>query len=441
MTRQTLRRFALALSLSELALIPSISLGQAGLASKLPGRSPAFAVEQEAPKPPTYTVLYTFTGGADGAVPYGATLITDRAGNIYSTTNSGGNDSECSAGCGVVFKLDGTGTESVLYTFTGGADGALPLAGLIGDAKGNLYGTTSGGGGGSLPAGTVFQLDSTGKETVLYNFCSVANCADGNTPYAGVIRHAGDLYGTTLGGGEFCIENGGCGVVFKVDSIGKETVLYNFCPNGYGNCTDGASPQAGPIDDAAGNLYGTTSGGGANGLATVFRLSPAGVETVLHSFAGDADGANPFAGLIRDEDGNLYGTTSAGGPSGQGTVFKVDPEGSETVLYSFTGGTDGGYPEAGLVSDEKGNLYGTTFFGGRASPPCYSFCGVVFKVDTAGMETVLYSFKGGADGLNPAAGLMLGKAGNLYGTTGYGGDSGQSCATGIGCGVVFKLTR
>jgi uncharacterized repeat protein (TIGR03803 family) len=444
MKRQTLRHFALALSLSELALIPSISLGQAGLASKPPGRSPAFAVEQEAAKPLTYTVLYTFTGGADGAVPYGASLIRDGAGNIYSTTNSGGNDSSCSTlgvpGCGVVFKLDGTGNETVLYAFTGGTDGASPQAGLVNDAKGNLYGTTSSGGSGSPPAGTVFQLDNTGKESVLYNFCSVANCADGNTPYAGVIRHAGNLYGTTLGGGEFCIEYGGCGVVFKVDSTGKETVLYSFCPNGYGNCTDGASPQAGLIHDAAGNLYGTTSVGGANGDGTVFKLSPAGVETVLYSFAGGADGANPLAGLIRDEDGNLYGTTSAGGSSGQGTVFKVDPAGTETVLYSFTGGTDGGYPEAGLVRDEKGNLYGTTFFGGLASPPCFSFCGVVFKVDTAGLETVLYRFTGGADGLNPGASLMLGKAG-LYGTAAYGGDSGPSCATGLGCGVVFKVTR
>src|SRR5271170_5591087 len=210
MTRQTLRHFALALSLFELALIPSVSLGQAGLASKLPGRSPEFAVEQEAPKPLTYTVLYTFTGGADGAVPYGASLIRDGAGNIYSTTNSGGNDSSCSTlgvpGCGVIFKLDGAGTETVLYSFTGGTDGASPYAGLINDAKGNLYGTTSSGGSGSLPAGTVFELDNTGQLTVLHSFCSSTNCADGNTPYAGVIRHAGNLYGTTLGGGEFCIE-------------------------------------------------------------------------------------------------------------------------------------------------------------------------------------------------------------------------------------------
>ena len=268
---------------------------------------------------------------------------------------------------------------------------------------------------------------------MLYNFCSVANCADGNTPYASVIRHAGNLYGTTVGGG---VSNSG--VVFKLDPAGNETVLYTFCPNG--NCVDGISPNA-VIRDKEGNLYGTTTFGGGANSGVVFKLDPTGAETVLYSFAGGADGANPFGSLIRDEAGNLYGTTTAGGPSGQGTVFKVDPSGSETVLYSFTGGTDGGFPEAGLVRDEKGNFYGATFFGGLASPPCYSFCGVVFKVDTTGVETVLYSFTGGADGLNPAADLMLGKSGNLYGTTAYGGDSDQSCATGIGCGVVFKLTR
>ncbi len=394
-------------------------------------------------KPPTYTVLYTFTGGADGAVPE-AGLVRDEKGNLYGTTSSGGNDSGCSSlgvpGCGVVFTLDVAGNQTVLYTFTGGTDGGIPFAGVIRDAKGNLYGTTSSGGSGTLPAGTVFKLDNTGQETVLHSFCSATNCADGDTPYAPVIGYAGNLYGTTAGGGEFCVEYGGCGVVFRVDRAGNETVLYNFCPNGYGNCTDGYAPQGGLLHDAAGNLYSTTNGGGANGMGTVFKLSATGAETVLYSFAGGADGANPLAGLIRDEAGNFYGTTSGGGPSGWGTVFMVDPAGNETVLYSFTGGTDGGFPEAGLVRDEKGNLYGTTFFGGPASP-CSSFCGVVFKVDTSGVETVLYSFTGGADGSNPAAGLMLGEAGDLYGTTAYGGaDSDPACQTGTGCGVVFKLT-
>ncbi|MGO9540264.1 MAG: choice-of-anchor tandem repeat GloVer-containing protein [Terriglobales bacterium] len=359
------------------------TLGKASPLQSRPATSGPIVQEREPTKPPTYTVLYTFTGGADGAVPAG--LIGDKEGNLYGTTNSGGNDTGCSSfgvpGCGVVFSLDGAGSQTLLYTFTGGTDGGIPLAGPIRDAKGNLYGTTSSGGGGILPAGTVFKLDNTGQMTVLHSFCSAANCVDGNTPYAGVIRHAG-------------------------------------------------------------NLYGTTNGGGPSNSGVVFKLDPTGAETVLYSFAGGADGANPFAGLIRDEAGNLYGTTSAGGSSGSGTVFKVDPAGNETALYSFTGGTDGGYPEAGVIRDGKGNLYGTTFFGGLAPPPCSSFCGVVFKVDTTGVETVLYSFTGGADGENPSAGLMLGKAGDLYGTAGYGGaDSDPLCQTGIGCGVVFKLTR
>jgi uncharacterized repeat protein (TIGR03803 family) len=390
----------------------------------------------------TFTVLYTFTGGADGEFP-SASPIRDWAGNLYSTTVNGGDDLSCSysgiPGCGVVFKLDPTGKETVLYTFTGGADGGVP-SGLIRDREGNLYGTTLGGGSSSLAAGTVFKVDNTGHETVLHSFCSAANCADGNTPNAGVIRdEEGNLYGTTIGGGEFCIEQSGCGVVFKLDRAGQETVLYNFCPNGYGNCTDGSAPSSGLIRDAVGNLYGTTLGGGANGDGTVFKLDPTGRETVLHSFAGGADGSYVVAGLILDEEGNLYGTTAGGGSGGGGTVFKVDPAGKEKVLYSFTGGTDGGWPN-GLIRDEQGNLYGTTLFGGLApaSSPCgVSFCGVVFKLEPTGKETVLYSFTGGADGANPSAALLRDFAGNLYGTASSGGD--LSCFPPYGCGVVFKL--
>jgi|HubBroStandDraft_6_1064221.scaffolds.fasta_scaffold00165_7 uncharacterized repeat protein (TIGR03803 family) len=419
------------------------TLKEASSVQSQPATSGRVFQEQEAAQPPTYTVLYTFKGRTDGAVPLTAGLIRDAAGNLYGTTGSGGNNLDCSGafppGCGVVFKLDPSGKETALHAFTGGADGGDPNAGVIRDNEGNLYGTTDFGGSGSLSAGTVFKLDDTGQETVLHSFCSSSNCTDGNGPFAGVIRdHEGNLYGTTLGGGEFCTQYGGCGVVFKLDPSGKETVLYNFCPNGFGNCTDGSFSTAGVVRDNEGNLYGTTGSGGANGQGTVFRLSPTGTETVLYSFAGGADGASPYAGVIRDEAGNLYGTTTGGGPSGWGTVFKVDPAGIETVLYSFTGATDGGLPEAGLIRDEAGNLYGTTFFGGLASPPCSSFCGVVFKLDTAGTETVLYSFAPNADGINPSAGLIQDAEGNLYGNTQYGGN--ESCDHPYGCGVVFKLT-
>jgi uncharacterized repeat protein (TIGR03803 family) len=411
------------------------------------------------------TVLYTFTGLADGLLPE-AGLIRDGEGNLYGTTVYGGDDSGCSVfgnpGCGVVFKLDRSGAETVLYTFTGGADETNP-SGLIRDDDGNLYGVSGIFGAG--PVGTVFKLAppaQTGDawtHTVLYTFCSQPNCTDGQVPFAGPIRDAaGNLYGTTYGGGEGCSGYGGCGVVYKLDRKGNETVLYSFCPAGYGNCTDGAYPEAGLTQDAAGNLYGTTSSGGAN-QGTVFKLAPpaqqGGVwtETVLYSFTGGTDGGQPQASVILDAAGNLYGTTLVGGDSscnavfgpGCGVVFKLAPPAqlsgawTETVLHAFTEGTDGGTPYAGVIQDAAGNLYGTTWFGGLAGPPCDSFCGVVFKLDTSGNETVLYSFTGTADGAEPLAGVIEDAAGNLYGTASGGGNQGAFCQGEGGCGVVFKL--
>ena len=235
------------------------------------------------------------------------------------------------------------------------------------------------------PPETVFKLDHAGNETVLYSF---TGGTDGNTPYSGVIRdEAGNLYGTTVGGGAF-----GSGVVYKVEPWGKETVLYSFCSQP--NCADGASPSAGVIRDSAGNLYGTTAGAGAHGKGTVFKLDPAsGKETVLYSFTGGPDGAQPVASLIRDDDGNLYGTASTGGDlskrctsfmPGCGVVFEIDPAGKQTVLYTFTGEADGANPYSALLK-ASGNLYGTTYGGGdTTSAPCSGTgCGVVFKLDKA----------------------------------------------------------
>jgi len=211
---------------------------------------------------------------------------------------------------------------------------------------------------------------------------------------------------------------------------------------------DGLSPWSGLFRGTAGSLYGTTAGGGAFNYGEVFRLDSNGRETGSYSFTGGADGGYPYYGaLLRDGAGNLYGTAAYGGsgscsgpPAGCGVVFKVDKTGKETVLHSLAGSpTDGANPFGGLVRDTAGNLYGTTYNGGSVS--CSSGgitgCGVVFKLDTAGNETVLYRFTGGANGANPQAGLILDAAGNLYGTTVYGGDLG--CA-GLGCGVVFKIT-
>jgi uncharacterized repeat protein (TIGR03803 family) len=233
---------------------------------------------------------------------------------------------------------------------------------------------------------------------------------------------AGNLYGTSEGGGDW-----GKGAVFKLDATGNVTVLHSFSGG-----PDGDDPTAGLVQDTAGDYYGTTFLGGASGYGVVFKLGTAGHETVLHSFTGGADGANPLGGVVLDPEGNLYGTTFNGG-SGKylacfggpcGVVFKLDPSGRETVLHSFKG-PDGDCPVA-LIRDVEGNLYGVTKYGGAGY-------GVVFKLDTTGTETVLYTFKGLEDGSTPVAGVIRDAAGNLYGTTQLGGA--------FGAGVVFKLAH
>jgi uncharacterized repeat protein (TIGR03803 family) len=423
------------------------------------------------------TVLRNFTGGADGGYPT-AGVIRDSAGNLYGTTYFGG------AGNGVVYKLDAAGQETVLYSFTGGADGGNPYAGVIRDSAGNLYGTTKNGGGTGVAGscatscGVVFKLDTTGHETVLHVFTGLS---DGAQPDAGVIRDsAGNLYGTsgavvykvdttghltvlcTLGGGTYAgvigdpagnlygtTDDGpqggatcsgmtfaGCGLVFKLDKAGKETVLYTFTGG-----ADGGVPYAGLIRDSAGNLYGTTSGGGTENGGVVYKVDPSGQQTVLHSFPGPVNGASPVAGVVRGPAGNFYGATTSGGVAdAAGVVYKVDTAGHATALYSFTGGADGGTPIAGVVLDSAGNLYGTTTYGGITTGTCSTLgpgCGVVYKVDTAGHETVLYSFTGGADGGYPYAGVIRDSAGNLYGTTEFGGI--PSATNPFGDGVVYKV--
>ena len=353
----------------------------------------------------TFSVLYNFTGGSDGRTPY-ANLI-EASGSLYGTTHEGG-----AFGYGTVFKVDASGTETVLQSFTY-TDGGYPWGSLLRDAAGNLYGTTKA--GGAFGYGTVFKVDATGNETVLHSF---AAGSDGISPYGGLIRDpAGNLYGTTYGG----FPNYGYGTVFKVDRSGTETVLYTFTGG-----ADGGKPLfVSLVRDAAGNLYGTTSVGGIGGDGTVFKVDPSGKETVLHTFiGGTTDGAFPQSGLIQDKNGNLYGTTYLGGAAHSGTVFKVDTSGSETLLYSFGGGADGAFPIAGLVQGPQGNFYGTTYGGGAAN------YGTVFKLSGTGNETQLHSFNS-TDGSYPHAGLVRDLAGNLYGTTQGGGASGY--------GTVFKI--
>ena len=320
--------------------------------------------------------------------------------------------------------------ETLLYSFgVGHADGIRPRDALL-YRDGALYGTTEQ--GGSADHGTVFKVDpATGAETVLYNF---TGGADGANPDGGLIYQGGSLYGTTFEGGSFAGNCGaiGCGTVFKIDpSTGAETVIHSFTGG-----LDGKRPWAALIYEG-GALFGTTteSSGAVNGgsdAGTVFKIDLAtGAETVLHRFAGAPDGATPWAALIY-QGGLLYGTTEQGGVSGNGTVFKVDPvSGAEMVLYSFTGGQDGGDPYGGLIY-QGGVFFGTTSFGGQGASDCgVKGCGTVFKVDpTTGAETVIHSFTGAPDGATPIKALLF-KGGALLGSTAGGGTSDH--------GSVFKI--
>jgi uncharacterized repeat protein (TIGR03803 family) len=369
----------------------------------------------------TLTVLYSFTGGADGYLPT-SSLLRDSAGNLYGETFRGG-DLSCAtgAGCGVVFKLDVNGNETVLHAFTGGADGAYPTGALVQDSAGNLYGTAYRGGnlacGVTYGCGTVYKLDAAGALTVLYTF---TGGTDGSLPDGGVIRDAaGNLYGTTSSGGGSA--NGG--TVFKLDAAGNETVLCRFSQK-----AQGREPIAGLFRDSAGNLFGTTDQGGYSyfvGEGTVFKVDSKGHETVLHTFLPTGDGESPYGGVVPYGE-NLYGMTTAGGAFDLGTVFKLDKAGTETILYSFAGGTDGEYPDlSGVIPDASGNLYGTTENGGDSNND-----GTVFELDQSGNETVLHRFNG-TDGSRPNAGVIRDSAGNLYGTTYQGGAFGN--------GTVFKI--
>ncbi len=367
---------------------------------------------------------------------------------------------------------------SVLYFFcqqTNCADGAQPDGPLVADSAGNLYGTTGAGGSTNCfdGCGTVFRLAPDGTETVLHAFCSKdASCPDGEYPQSPLILDSfGNLYGTTASGGlTNCFE--GCGTVFKLAPDGTETVLYSFCSRS--GCADGAGPSGGVIMDRRGNLYGTTGTGGTVGTScnqygcgTVFKLAPDGKEKVLYSFCSQdscADGFYPNGGLVRDRDGNLYGTTPYGGANSYncaylfggnfcGTIFKVSPTGVETVLYSFCSSpncSDGAEPAAGVVLDKNGNLYGTATAGGTLNQNCPSgvneigSCGVVFELEPDSMETVLYAFCAQAnctDGDFPFAGVTLkyNESGiTLYGTAEHGGA--HPGITGEGAGVVYSLS-
>lgn len=376
-------------------------------------------------------VLYSFAGGNDGTFPQ-SNVIMDSQGNFYGTTQSGGGSVGCGGGgCGTVFELTRGGKVKLLHVFNGDNDGAFPIAGLVMDGAGNLYGTTLNGGG-DCQCGTVFKITPYGTESIVYAF---KGGADGAFPLGALASdHQGSLFGTTSAGGIDCNGFGvGCGTVFKIKPTGKHKMLYAF--NG-GH--DGIYPAAGLSFGIDGIFYGTTANGGMDcdgtgqGCGTVFALAQRGTEHQLYAFTGGDHGAYPAGGVVQDHDLNLFGTTNNGGidcdgsGAGCGTAFKLALDGTETSLHVFVGGDDGSNPRAAPLLDDVGNLYGTTAAGGGENSS-----GVVFRLSPDGKEKILYAFTGGSDGGGPFSGLTADALGNLYGTTFTGGDYFD--------GTVFKL--
>ena len=363
----------------------------------------------------SYQEIYSFLGGVDG-LNLRSNLTIGENGDVYGATMLGGNSTYCEFGCGTIFKIDATtGIKSTIYNFQGSSnDGALLFAGVTFGPDGYLYGTTSR--GGLYGGGTLFKIDTLGHETILKNF----NGINGFSPQGDlVVGPDNDLYGTTEGGGV-----NGFGSIFKLSKQGVESDLYYFKGTRY---QEGKEVDAELVTGSDGYLYGTTYHGGKNGTGTIFKIDTQGHEQTIYQFTNGAQNAtNPAAGLLVGPDGDLYGTTSRGGNYNFGTVFKVDTNGNETTLYSFKGYSkqDGGFPIASLVTGPDGDLYGTTSRGGLYGG------GTVFEITTTGLEKVIYNFPKGCE---PSAKLAVDSKGNLYGTTYFGGVN--------NAGLVFKLNK
>jgi uncharacterized repeat protein (TIGR03803 family) len=369
----------------------------------------------------TFKVLHEFNGVDDGRNPQGK-LLRDAAGNLYGTTFTDGAGSS-----GTVFKIDSTGREKVLFQFHV-SDGANPSSALIQDQAGNLYGTADEGPGG---AGIVYKLSPEGKQTILFAFQGCLFCHRPRVPSGALFMdQLGNLYGTTVFGGKGKCQSG-CGIIYRLDPAGKLHVLYEFSGG-----ADGSVPIGPLLPDANGNLYGVAQAGGdlacselRRGCGTVFRLARNGKLTVLHTFHGVADGATPEPDLLLDTtSGNLYGAASQGGISESGVVFKISSIGKYAILHRFTGANDGSSPNGGLVLDEAGNLYGTAQTGGRGKD------GTAFVINPAGHLKLLHTFNAGLDGDFPQGGLIRDQAGHLYGVAVSNGLIGQQN------GDVFEIT-
>jgi uncharacterized repeat protein (TIGR03803 family) len=356
----------------------------------------------------TFKVVHNFTGGVDGANPLNGLMISS-TGTMYGTASAGGANNN-----GTVFAVSPAGALKVLYAFKGGSDGSTPQSFLIEDSGGRLYGTTSA--GGAYGGGTVFRIAGS-KETILYNFGSAS---DGSAPLGGLIfDSAGNLYGTTSAGGA-----SGNGTVFMLSPKGSswtETILYNF-----GTGTDGAIPYAAVALDSAGDVLGTTSAGGTYSYGTVFELSKANswAETIVYNFEDQDDGAVPYAGLIADGLGNFYGAATEGGSQGGGTIFELTPSGASwnfSAIQSVPGwGISGSFRD--VMLDSNGTIYATTHCDGSYD------AGTVYQLVPGGGGTwdytLLYTFTGGTDGLYSYSNLVI-NHGKLFGTTKLGGSYGN----------------
>jgi uncharacterized repeat protein (TIGR03803 family) len=382
-----------------------------------------------------YKQLYAFQGHPDGASPFGG--LIEMNGTLYGTTLNGSKNycsqscgsNHCYLGCGTIFTIDSAGKESVIYNFDGtfnsGDDGSWPFVGLT-SFSGAFYGTTSG--GGSYGDGTVFTSSASGNESVVYSFTGDrGSTTDGSDPEAVLTPLSGGLYGTTVYGGGTGCSGYGCGTVYAIDASEKESVLYRFQGG-----QDGYRVFA-PVTVLHKKLYGATLQGGGpgcggSGCGTIYELSLRGKERVLHRFGGSSDGAFPNG--LTAVNGVLYGTTEGGGTKNSGTFFSVTASGKLTTLYNFLDIPDGNGPGASPIY-AAGKFYGTTVGGGTAGD------GTVFSIETTGTkEKVLYSFGGGTDGSDPQGPVYLSN-GELYGTTQAGGNGG--CTNNAGCGTVFKL--
>jgi uncharacterized repeat protein (TIGR03803 family) len=371
----------------------------------------------------SFTVLHTFKGGKDGAMPIAA-MTSDGQGNFYGTTRNGGSSRCDGHGCGTVFRLGPDGGFTIVHAFRGDSDGANPYAPLTLGTDGAFYGTTQNGGA-SSNGGTVFRLTSDGQKKRLYSFL----CApDACVPEGRVALDAsGNIYGTSVIGGQF-----DAGAIFKVSPDGTEKVLHSFKGG-----DDGSFPTVGLILGSDGNLYGATLNGGAgcSSCGTVFEIAPTGEETILYAFLPTGgDGRGPAGDLAMDGAGNLYGTTVLGGANNLGAIFKITTARVETILHSFGGpaNNDGAYPEAGVLLDGP-NLYGTTTDSPLAG-------GTVYRLKSDGTESILHLFNGQKKGAYPQAALITDGLGNLYGTAPNGGATNRHCGS-DGCGTVFRLPQ